>query len=36
VAAELSGLVWRRVCVAARPEQAALLTALDDLAGDGA
>ena len=36
VAAEIAGLTWRRVAVAARPEQAALLAALDDLAGGGA
>ena len=36
VAAELSGLAWRRVSVAARPEQAALLAALEHLAGGGA
>jgi uroporphyrinogen-III synthase len=34
VAAALSGLAWRRVCVAARPDQAALLAALDALAAD--
>jgi len=36
VASEIAGLTWRRVVVAARPEQAALLAALDGLAGGGA
>ena len=36
VAAEIAGLAWRRVLVAARPEQAALLAALDHLAGGAA
>ncbi|MGF1628874.1 MAG: uroporphyrinogen-III synthase [Kiloniellaceae bacterium] len=35
VAAELSGVAWRRVCVAALPAQSALVAALDDAtAGD--
>lgn len=36
VAARVSGLSWARSVVAARPEQDALLAALDGLAGDGA
>jgi uroporphyrinogen-III synthase len=36
VASEIAGLTWQRVVVAARPEQAALLAALDGLAGGGA
>ncbi|MGF1591766.1 MAG: uroporphyrinogen-III synthase [Kiloniellaceae bacterium] len=35
VAAALSGLPWRQVAVAARPDQAALLAALEDIAAAG-